>query len=646
MINLKMKEVLGWSQRIAYDITYRFLIIVVFTLISVNGLGQETCTNPPVVSLSQSSGSACYLNPVTISGNTFGGSATSVRITENGRGSVSPTSASSSPFSFTYNPRSNDVGDVVTITVRTNNPTGSPCIAAIATYSLTVTSNFPSPVIDSIIQPTCTISTGRVELSGLPSNTDWIITTNPGGMTMGGTGALATITNLPAGIFTFTLSAPGGCVSSPSAQAEIYEQPMTPSPPVPGTIIAPTCTVATGSATLSGLPSSGTWTITRYPGTIKTTGTGPGTIITGLESGTYNFFTTSESGCVSIFSGDVIIPVQPPSPIVPVIDTIIQPTLILSTGSVVFTSLPPAGTWTIIRYPGEVSTISSGTSITVAGLEIGTYTFRVRNNSGCLSPVSAPVTISGPVPPEVVITDPPPVCYPASVDLTAPEIKEGSSNGLTFSYWTDIQATVSLETPSKATDGIYYIKGTSSSGLSDIKPVTVSVRLSPVANAGPDKILSNSFSSILEAELGEEESGTWYSDSDSIIFSDLTDPHSAVSNLSAGENSFSWIVTNGVCSADTDKVTITVGDLIIPTLITPNGDSKNEYFFITGIEPSSKTELTVFDRRGIQVYHDNNYDNKWNGVDYNNKPLVNDTYFFILKLLNGKSYSGYIVIRK
>ena len=38
-----------------------------------------------------------------------------------------------------------------------------------------------------------------------------------------------------------------------------------PSPPAPivGTITQPTCTMATGSVDLSGLPASGTWTLTR-----------------------------------------------------------------------------------------------------------------------------------------------------------------------------------------------------------------------------------------------------------------------------------------------------------------------------------------------------------------------------------------------
>ena len=210
----------------------------------------------------------------------------------------------------------------------------------------------------------------------------------------------------------------------------------------------------------------------------------------------------------------------------------------------------------------------------------------------------------------------------------------------------DNLATTALETPSTAPEGIYFIKGTAVSGFFDIKPVNVTVKQAPDANAGPDQVLGFQFNTVLEATLGDGESGIWLSDSGKVVFSDATNPVSSVSNLSDGINVLTWIVTNSLCPADTDKVTITVGELVIPTLITPNGDPKNEFFIIHGIETLGKTELTVFDRRGIQVFQDSDYDNQWNGVDFNHNPLMNDTYFFLLKSEKGKIYSGYILIRK
>jgi gliding motility-associated-like protein len=119
-----------------------------------------------------------------------------------------------------------------------------------------------------------------------------------------------------------------------------------------------------------------------------------------------------------------------------------------------------------------------------------------------------------------------------------------------------------------------------------------------------------------------------------------------VSKLSLGRNKFLWAVTNRVCPPSLDSVTITVHDLIIPTLITPNMDGKNNYFVLREIEKLGKTELIIFDRRGAQVYTNENYDNNWDGVDYNGNPLPDDTYFYVLKTENGKSISGYIVIRR
>jgi gliding motility-associated-like protein len=387
--------------------------------------------------------------------------------------------------------------------------------------------------------------------------------------------------------------------------------------------------------------------VTRYPGTIETTGTGISDTITGLPGGfTYNYTVKNLNQCVSSPSLNVVIPSQPPTPTAPVVGTITQPTFTVPTGSVALSGLPSSGSWILTRLPDVVTTAGSGTNFTVAGLAGGLYFFTVTNSIGCVSDSSTGVNISTPLPPNVIITDPPPVCFPATANLTAPSVTEGSPGGLTYTYWLDDGATQAYATPQTATAGTYYIKGTTVLGYSDIKPVNVTVDIPPVANAGPDQSLSLDYSTSMEAVLGENETGFWKVDSGTGVFADTTDPGSVVNNLSSGNNIMLWIVTSGVCPADTDKVSINVGDLIIPTLITPNGDTKNEYFAILGLSSLGKTELIVFDRRGAEVFRNSDYDNKWNGIDYNENPLPSDTYFFVLNSSKGRIVKGYIMIRR
>ncbi len=111
-------------------------------------------------------------------------------------------------------------------------------------------------------------------------------------------------------------------------------------------------------------------------------------------------------------------------------------------------------------------------------------------------------------------------------------------------------------------------------------------------------------------------------------------------------NSFIWTVTNQVCPVSADTVTVFVRDLIIPTLITPNLDGRNDFFVINGLETLGKSTLTIFNRLGGRVYEMENYSNTWNGVDDNEKDLPEDTYFYILKTEKSRTIKGYVVIRR
>jgi len=691
------------------------------------------CANPPLVTLSASAGSTCGTTAVTVSGNTFGGSATSVTITENGGGSVTPTSSSTSPFSFTYTPAAADAGRTVVITVTTDNPIGSPCAAASATYTLTVNANPTAPVPGTVTQPTCTLPTGSVILNNLPSTGGWTVTRTPGGTTSTGSGTSTTISGLAPGTYTFTVTnavgctspassgvvintqpdipstpvvgaitqptcalstgsaafsglpatgtwtltrTPGnvsvtgtgttrtvsgiipgtytftvanalGCISAPSEAVVINPQPVTPPPPVISTITHPTCELATGSILLENLPANGEWTLIRYPGGITSVGTGSTATISALLSGTYNFAVTNTGGCTSLVSGNAVINAQPPTPTAPVVGLITHPTLTVSTGSVVLSGLPSSGTWTLTRYPDGFTSEGTGTTRTVSGLTPGTYNFTVTNAFICTSPATVDVVINArPGAPVVVINNPPNICSDQTANLTLSPVTAGSDPNLTFTYWTDAAATLSLTAPATVPAGTYYIMGTSTAGYSTTRPVVVTADVLPVANAGPDQVLDYLFGTTLNADIPSIGTGLWELVSGTGEIFNSTAPSTQVNGLSVGDNVFSWTVTNGACYPVTDFVTVKVNTLVIPTLITPNQDGANDYFVLRGLSSMGRTELKIFDRRGLQVYENSDYDNLWDGVDYNSNPLPDDTYFYVVRADNGLSVSGYIVVRR
>lgn len=87
-------------------------------------------------------------------------------------------------------------------------------------------------------------------------------------------------------------------------------------------------------------------------------------------------------------------------------------------------------------------------------------------------------------------------------------------------------------------------------------------------------------------------------------------------------------------------ITITTCDIVIPNVVTANGDNTNEYFKIKGLESFSNSMLSVYNRWGNKVYSNDNYTNDW-------KPDVNaGTYFYVLSLADGRKFNGFLEVFK
>ncbi len=335
-----------------------------------------------------------------------------------------------------------------------------------------------------------------------------------------------------------------GC-SSPARTAVT----VTVKPPPIITSTTPASVCGSGTVTLNAASSAGiiNWYSNTTTGTILATGVSFTTPVITVSK-TYYVDATS-NGCKTATRTAVTATVNA-SPAAPAVRTITQPTCAVSTGSVVLNGLPATGNWTLTRTPGGTTTTGTGTSTTITGLSTGTYAFTVTNTAGCTSGSSTNVVIHAqPAAPAMIITNPAAVCSPLKVDLTATAVTAGSTRDLTFTYWTNAAATISYTTPSAADDGTYYIKGTTSSGCSNIKPVTVTVNPLPTANAGSGgNECGLNFKCDAVESIG---TGTWTqtTGTGTASFSpDSNTPDAAVTVSAYGNYTFNWTESKDACS--------------------------------------------------------------------------------------------------
>jgi gliding motility-associated-like protein len=84
-------------------------------------------------------------------------------------------------------------------------------------------------------------------------------------------------------------------------------------------------------------------------------------------------------------------------------------------------------------------------------------------------------------------------------------------------------------------------------------------------------------------------------------------------------------------------------DTVIPNVISPNNDGKNDYFRIPGIEGFPGSRLLVFNRWGNLLFTDEDYQGAWDGRT-NGIELSEGTYYYVLNRSDGKDFHGSVTI--
>lgn len=118
----------------------------------------------------------------------------------------------------------------------------------------------------------------------------------------------------------------------------------------------------------------------------------------------------------------------------------------------------------------------------------------------------------------------------------------------------------------------------------------------------------------------------------------------SLNNLNAGVYSVTVIATFGTKMDTVEVNNITINDSTEPCLleifngVTPNGDNKNDFFFIGNIDQYPKNNVKIFTRWGqliSEIDGYNNADKIWNGTSDKGTVVLSGTYFYIIDLGNG-----------
>jgi len=232
-------------------------------------------------------------------------------------------------------------------------------------------SSIAAPTASVMAQPTCSTATGTITVTA-PTGTGYTYSVDGTNYQSG-----TTFSGLTASNYNVTVKNSDGCISTATALT-VTAQPATPVQPLLGAVTQPTCSVSTGSFTISNYDASFTYSV------IPSTGvTVSGNTIT-APAGTYTVTATS-GACTSDASSSVMVNAQPPTPIAS----------ISAVGSFCANSTPVqlTGTPTGGIFGGTGVNIAGLFSPTVAGVGNHTITYTYTNQYGCSAVATTSVQV-------------------------------------------------------------------------------------------------------------------------------------------------------------------------------------------------------------------------------------------------------------
>jgi gliding motility-associated-like protein len=555
-----------------------------------------------------------------------------------------------------------------------------------------------APIVGTITQPICTVATGSVVLSGLPAGT-WTI--NPGAIT--GTGTSRAITGISAGTYNYTVTNSAGCTSAASANVVINAKPNCVPVAVNDTTTSPQDTQIKITVTTNDFDPDGTIDVTTVDLNPSTPGTQKEFTVPG--QGTY---TVDNTGVVTVtpVSGycGIVTPVgytvhdnSGATSNVATINisiTCVNHPPVIDLPDVRTSGNTPVTICSPISDPDVGDTFTS--SICGAPKHGSVTTAISADGKNVCAVYTADTGFTGKDSICVTVCDQKGLCGSSTSVITVTLIRleltpkavtcTGSKDGLigltviggtapfTFVWTGPGSFTATTEDISGLAGGSYSVKVTDAIG--EIKTASATVSESGVLlnlNATPKAATQKESvdgSVTLEIIGGSVElvvtGGTIPFIYDWTGPDNFTATTEDLSNVLQGTYYVTVTDANSCIKTTSAKVDIQVVlaeddncELFIPNVFTPNGDGVHDYFEIRCLYNYENPEVQIFNRNGNLVFKKDHYGNidywgskdkaYWNGHSENNLNFMGSelpvgTYYYILKLGNGRVHTGFVFL--
>jgi gliding motility-associated-like protein len=516
-------------------------------------------------------------------------------------------------------------------------PTASP--ATTTTYTLTetnpITGCSKSNSVTVTVDPLPIANTGPNKTICLGSSTT-IGATAIAGNTYAWTpaaGLSSTSSSMPVAnpttttTYTLTESAPGGCMQTGTVTVTVN--------PVPVADAGPDQTICMGSSTTIGsAPVAGnTYSWAPASGLNSTTSSIP----TASPSATTNYVVTVTGSNTCTSMDTVKITVNPS----PAANAGSNKTICVGASTILGAATVPGDTYAWSPAGGLSAT---NTAQPVASPNATTtYTLTETNTlTGCTKSNSVTVTVNTL-----------PVAQPGNAVMickgSAVTIGTAAVAGDTYS-WTPAaglsSATAAQPSASPAVTTTYTLTVTSSAGCSGSDTVSVKINPLPFPNAytGPAQTIYEGSSTNIGGAAVVGNTYSWTPNS-SLSSSAVSMP--SASPLTTTTYTLTETNPKSGCSAS-NEVIVTVLPAEFYNALSPNGDGKNDFWFIPMLDAYKTNNVLIINRWGSEVWVGANYNNttvKWTGQNMNGEDLPDGTYYYIITY-NNTEKRGWVLLKR